>query len=417
MGKADATNRPVDVPLMARVRNLRRERKAHRPTSWTVPYLELNTTMRRLVGALLILPALAAAQVRPTNATIVREVDSLARAFVAAGSTPSIAISITRGGNPVVTGAWGKADIEQNVDATPISIYELGSATKQFTAAAVMQLVDQGKVKLDESIGTYLPSLPEAWRAVTVHQLLNHTSGIPNYTAVPAWPQRWGEEMTPDTMIAPTFNLPMDFAPGTKYKYDNQGYVLLGMIIERVTGKRWIVDFAERFAKPLGLSSTRACDVASIIPHRARGYDLLNDTVVNAPYFSVSQAFSAGAICSTVGDMARWNLALHTGKVVSAASYRLMTTPEGAAAASRYGFGLIIDTIAGHKLIQHGGSIPGFTSANAWVAGEELSVTVLANSLRGNPGLLSRQVLRAALGLPPAPPTVTGRRPPASSPK
>jgi len=373
--------------------------------------------MRRLVSTLLIVPALAAAQVRPTNATIVHEVDSLARAFVAAGSTPSIAISVTRGGNPIVTGAWGKADIEQNVDATPVSVYELGSATKQFTAAAIMQLVDQGKVKLDESIGSYLPSLPEAWRAVTVHQLLNHTSGIPNYTAVPAWPNRWGEEMTPDTMIAPTFNLPMDFAPGTKFKYDNQGYVLLGMIIEQVTGRRWVVDFAERIAKPLGLTSTRVCDVNSIIPHRVRGYDRLNDTLVNAPFFSVSQAFSAGAICSTVGDMARWNYALHTGNVVSAASYRLMTSPEGAAAASRYGFGLIIDTIAGHKLIQHGGSIPGFTSANAWVAGEDLSVTVLANSLRGNPGLLSRQVLRAALGLQPAPPTVTGRRPPASNPE
>ena len=280
-----------------------------------------------------------------------------------------------------------------------------------------MQLVDEGKVKLDESIGTYLPSLPEAWRAVTVHQLLNHTSGIPNYTAVPAWPKRWGEEMTPDSLIAPTANLPMDFAPGTKYKYDNQGYVLLGMIIERVTGKRWEADFAERIAKPLGLTSTRVCDVNSIIPHRVRGYDRLNDTLVNAPYFSVSQAFSAGAICSTVGDMARWNFALHTGKVVSAASYRLMTTPEGAAAASKYGFGLIIDTIAGHKLIQHGGSIPGFTSANAWVSEEELSVTVLANSLRGNPGLLSRQILRAALGLPPAAPSTTVRRLPASDPE
>jgi D-alanyl-D-alanine carboxypeptidase len=269
--------------------------------------------MRRLLATLLAVPAVASAQVPPTTATIVRRVDSLAKAFLAAGSTPSVAISITRHGKPIVMRAWGKADLEQNVDATAESVYELGSATKQFTAAAVMQLIEQGKVKLDDSIAAYLPSLPEAWRVVTVHQLLNHTSGIPNYTAVPAWQIHWAEEKTPDSLIVYTTNLPMDFAPGTKYKYDNQGYILLGMIIERVTGRHWEADLADRFAKPLGLRSTRICDAGSIIPHRVRGYQRLGDTLVNAPYFSVSQAFSAGAICSTVGDSARWNYALNNG--------------------------------------------------------------------------------------------------------
>jgi D-alanyl-D-alanine carboxypeptidase len=365
--------------------------------------------MRRLASVLLLAPALAAAQARPTTAALAHQVDSLARAFVAAGSTPSVAIAVTRGGTTLVTGGWGKADLEQNVDATAASVYELGSATKQFTSAAVMQLVDQGKVTLEAPIATYLPALPDAWRAVTVHQLLNHTSGIPNYTSVPAWPRHWAEEMRPDSLIVLTATLPMDFAPGTKYKYDNQGYVLLGMIIERVTGKRWESDLADRLTTPLGLTATRPCDVGTIIPHRVRGYEKHGDTLVNMPYFSVSQAYSAGAICSTVGDVARWNYALHTGKVVSPASYALMTTPDGAAAASRYGFGLQIDTIAGHKLISHGGNIPGFASANAWVAGEELSVTVLSNTLTGNPGLLSRQIMRAALGLPPAAPPAPRR--------
>ncbi len=366
--------------------------------------------MRRVILALLLVPALAAAQTRPTTADVVRRVDSLAKAFVAAGSTPSIAIAITRGGKTIVMGAWGKSDIEQNVGATAQSVYEIGSATKQFTAAAVMQLVEQGKVKLDESLATYVPTVPEAWRVATVRHLLNHTSGIPNYTAVAAWPKRWAEEMTADSLIAPTTTLPMDFAPGTKFSYDNQGYVLLGMIIERVTGKPWATDLKERFTTPLGLSSTRICDAAAIIPNRARGYDVKDGAVINAPYFGVSQAFSAGAICSTVGDLARWNYALHTGKVVSAASYQMMTTPEGAAIANRYGFGLTVDTIGGHKLIQHGGSIPGFATANAWVAVEELSVTVLSNNLRGNPGQLSRQVMRAALGLPLVPsPSADGR--------
>ncbi|MDB4916676.1 MAG: beta-lactamase [Gemmatimonadetes bacterium] len=369
--------------------------------------------MRRIAAAVLLLPALASAQARPATEALVRQVDSLAKAFVAAGSTPSVSISIVRGGNALVMGAWGKADVEQGVEATAASVYEIGSGTKQFTAAAIMQLIEQGKVKLEEPIATYLTGLPDAWRVVTVHQLLNHTSGIPNYTAVAAWAPHWAEEKKPDSLVAYSAHLPMDFAPGTKYKYDNQGYVLLGIIIERVTGKRWQDDFAERITKPLGLGSTRICDVGSIIPHRVRGYEKLNDTLVNAPYFSVSQAYAAGAICSTVGDMARWNRALHTGKVVSPASYRLMTTPDGAAAATRYGFGLQVDTIAGHTLISHGGNIPGFASANAWVADEELSVTVLSNAIAGNPGLLSRQVMRAALGLPPAPPVT--RRPPSGA--
>jgi CubicO group peptidase (beta-lactamase class C family) len=298
--------------------------------------------MRRLALALLTVPALVSAQARPNTETLQRQVDSLAKAFLAGGTTPSVTLAMTRGGKTLVSASWGKADLEQGVDATPASIYEIGSATKQFTSSAIMQLVEQDKVKLEEPINTYLPGLPEAWRAVTVHQLLNHTSGIPNYTAVAAWATHWAEEKRPDSLIVYTAKL--------------------------------------------------------------------NDTLVNAPAFSMSQAYAAGAICSTAGDLAKWNYALHTGKVVSPASYALMTTPDGAAAASRYGFGLSVDTIAGHKLVSHGGNIPGFATANSWVADEELSVTVFANAIAGNPGQLLRQVMRAALGLPPAAPVT--RRPP-----
>ena len=367
--------------------------------------------MRRLIPLVLLVPALAAAQAGPSAATLRGRIDSLARAFLAAGSTPSVSIAVVHRGITVASFALGKADVEQDVAATPASVYQIGSATKQFTSTAVMQLVDQGRITLEAPIGTYLPALPHAWRAATVHQLLNHTSGIPNYTAAPAWPAHWAEEKRPDSLIAYTTGQPMEFAPGTKYKYDNQGYVLLGMIIERVTGKTWQADFADRFSR-LGLGSTRPCDASPIIPHRVRGYERHGDTLVNAAYFSVSQAYSAGGLCATTGDMALWNHALHTGTLVSPASYRLMTTPDGVAAASKYGFGLQVDTIAGHVLISHGGGIPGFASANSWVADEELSVTVLANTLTANPGLLARQILRAALGLPPAAPAPSRPAPP-----
>ena len=194
----------------------------------------------------------------------------------------------------------------------------------------------------------------------------------------------------------------MDFAPGTNWSYDNSGYVVLGMLIEKATGRSWGDDLAERFAKPLGLSDTRNCMTEPLIPRRALGYDSKDGQWINAKYLAMSQPFSAGAICSTVGDLIRWNRALHTGKVVSAESYRLMTTADGAATkgARQYGFGLQIDSVAGRKAISHGGGIHGFITANTWIPSAELSVTVLTNSGSAKSGELMRQLARAALGVP-----------------
>ena len=361
--------------------------------------------MRRFViAAVIVLPFSLSAQGLPPVAAVARMADSLAQAFIVHES-PSVAIALVRGRDTITLKAWGKADLEQEVAATPRSVYRIGSVTKQFTSAAVMQLVEQGKVKLDDSIATYLPTLPVAWRPVTVRQLLNHTSGIPSYTGIgAAWQRRWGEEMNPDTLVALTANMPMWFAPGTNWRYDNSGYVVLGMLIEKITGHPWGTDIAERFSKPLGLEDTRDCLVTPIIPRRARGYDPSGETWINTPYLAMSQPYSAGAMCSTVGDLAKWNRALNTGHVVSAASYALMTTPEGAASSSHYGFGLAKDTIAGRPMIAHGGGINGFSTGNAWVPSAELSITVLANSSAARSDELVKQLARAALGAPLAQP-------------
>lgn len=345
----------------------------------------------------------APAQTPPPITDVARITDSLAQDFIKTGKSPSVAIGLVRGADTVVLQAWGLADIEQDVPATARTVYRIGSVTKQFTAAAVMQLVDQNKVKLDDSIATYLPALPAAWRRVTVRQLLNHTSGIPSYTDVgDRWRRRWGEEMTPDTLVAMTASDTVWFAPGSGWRYDNTGYVLLGMLIEKVTGRSWGSDLAERFAKPLGLGDTRECLNTPIIARRARGYEKEGEAWENTTYLAMTQPYSAGAICSTVGDLVRWNRELHTGHVVSSASYALMTTPEGAAdkSAMRYGFGLMRDTLAGRPIITHGGGIHGFITANAWVPSAELSVTVLTNSGSARAGPLLDQVVRAALGVP-----------------
>ena len=358
--------------------------------------------MRRFVTvAVFVLPVSLGGQGLPPVTAVARVADSLAQAFIADHVAPSVAIALVRGRDTITMRAWGRADLEQDVAATPRSAYRIGSMTKQFTSAAVMQLVEQGKVKLDDPIATYLPALPVAWRAVTVRQLLNHTSGIPSYTDIgPAWQRRWGEEMNPDTLVALTANKPMSFAPGTNWRYDNSGYVVLGILIEKITGHSWGADIAERFAKPLGLEDTRECLATPIIPRRVRGYDATENGWVNAAYLAMSQPYSAGAMCSTVGDIARWNRALHTGHVVSAASYALMTTPEGVAARFRYGFGLAQDTAGGQLMITHGGGINGFASGNAWVPSAELSITVLANSSSARSDDLVKQLARAALGAP-----------------
>jgi D-alanyl-D-alanine carboxypeptidase len=349
--------------------------------------------------SLIAAPVSARAQSYPSKAVVARIADSLATDFLAKRGAPGMSIAVVRGRDTLVMRGWGKADLENDVPATAATVYRIGSVTKQFTSARVMQLVEQGQLALDDAIGTHLPNLPAAWRAVTVRQLLNHTGGVPSYTNIgPRWVRRWGEEMTPDTLVALTAGDTMWFAPGSKWSYDNTGYVVLGMLVEKITGRPWATEIGEVLASPLGLADTRNCLTQPIIPHRAQGYAEANGAWINAPFLAMTQPYAAGAMCSTVRDLARWNRALGTGRVVSAASYALMTTPTGAAAASRYGFGLARDTLAGHTVIQHGGGINGFITSNVWVPDAELSVTVLTNSSSARPDTVMRQLVRAALG-------------------
>ena len=343
------------------------------------------------------------AQPLPAARLVATRVDSLARAWIATRGSPGLSIAVVRDRDTLVFAAWGMAELENDVAATPRTVYEIGSITKQFTSAAVMQEVERGRVRLDDSIATYLPTLPAAWRPVTVRQLLNHTSGIPSYTNLGVrWVRRWGEEMPPDTLVALTAGEPMSFPPGTQWQYNNTGYVILGMLIEKVTSRSWADDVQARFAGPLGLPDTRWCDVKPIIARRARGYEPDGRSFRNAAFLAMTQPFSAGALCSTVGDLSKWNALLHGGRVVSATSYAAMTTPAGAAATGRmrYGFGLAADTLGGRTMIQHGGGINGFLSENAWFPDSRTSVTVFTNSGSGSPGKLMRQVARAALGIP-----------------
>ncbi len=366
------------------------------------------TTRRRFAASVLTVPALllavslpALAQKAPAATRLRATVDSLARAFVAAAGAPAVSVQVVRGRDTIVKAGYGMADLEQKVPAGAETVYRIGSITKQFTSASVMRLAEQKKLSLDDSIGAYLPTLPATWRGVTIRQLLNHTSGIPSYTDTgDRWRRRWGEPMTTDTLVAITARDSMWFAPGSRWRYDNTGYVVLGMLLDKLTGEAYPEYVEKELARPLGLQHTYYCDDLRVIPGRARGYERVPDGWRNATYLSMTQPYSAGALCSTVGDLARWDALLATGRVVSAESYRAMTTPQGAAARSRYGFGLMLDSLGGRVMVTHGGGINGFITDNAYFPADSLSVTVLTNSGSARPNALLRNIARAALGVP-----------------
>lgn len=364
----------------------------------------------RFTAAILLLPATLAAQA-PSHARERARIDSMLSAEVAGVPIAGLSVAVVKGRDTVLLKGYGYADLENAVPVTPASVFRIGSVTKQFTSSAVMQLVEKGRLSLDDTIGAMLPGAPRRWGGITLRQLLNHTSGIPSYTDIGTrWQRRWREDMLPDTIIALTAGDSMWFAPGTKWRYDNTGYVLLGMILERATGRPYPRYLDETFFKPLGLTGTLYCYPREIVRHRASGYDRVGKQFLNAEYLSMTQPYAAGSLCSTTADLVKWTDALHSGKIVSAASFAAMTTPTGPAAASHYGFGLQVDSLEKHPRISHGGGIHGFVSMVARYPADSLTVVVLVNSPPAPIGVIANNVARIMFGLPLegiAPPRVT----------
>lgn len=342
-------------------------------------------------------------EARPSAEEARRVIDSLANDAVREGRFSSVSVGVVRGRDTVLLAAYGLADREGNVPAGPDVAYRLASITKQFTAALVLQLAGEGRLSLDDTVGKWLPQVPEAWRGVTVTQLLNHTSGIPSYTSLgPTWVQRWGEDLAPDTIIALTFDRPMDFAPGTSQRYNNTGYMILGRIIERATGKSYAEAVEARLATPLGLDGLSYCPSRPTSATDARPYERVpGGGFVPAQYLSMAHPYAAGALCATARDLVKWNAALHGGRVVPAPLYQRMITPEGAATKARYAFGLGRDSVAGHAAIAHNGGINGGSTEGWYFPDDSATIVVLANTGNGGAiGKLARQMARAVYGVP-----------------
>ena len=338
----------------------------------------------------------------PSLARLAARIDSAARDLIATKKTPSLSVAISQKGRTVFAQAFGSADLEQQVAARPGTVYLIGSITKQFTAAAILGLVEEGALSLDDSLGKFFPAWPAATRAVTVRQLLNHTSGIKDYTNVPRWLRLMALPLPPDSMIALFRDEPTDFAPGTEWRYDNSGYYLLGLIIEKAAGEPYPRHLERRLFAPLGLHATRYCSSRPVVPDRAPGYSATPAGFENAAPISLDQAFAAGAICSTASDLLAWTRALQTGRVIKPASYQLMTTPIPlpGGKAQTYGFGLGVGTFSGHRMISHNGGINGFNAQMASYPDDSLIVAVLVNVESGEADKFERKVSRWALGIP-----------------
>jgi CubicO group peptidase (beta-lactamase class C family) len=326
-----------------------------------------------------VLPVALSCCARPApppveHSDVAGQVDARVATYLRETHAPGLSVAVVRAGrDTLVFHGYGLADVEDGVRATPETVFPIASVTKQFTAAAVMRLAQEGRLSLGDTLGMHLPGLPAAWRGLRVSQLLNHTSGIPTHPVLLA------EGVSPDSVVARAAKEPLEFAAGTQWSYSNVGYRVLGLMIEKVSGRSYAAYLESRIFRPAGMTATHFCETNPPKGRRAVGYLARDTGVAVAPLTNMRFVFASGGLCSTVGDMAAWNHALARGRVVTPASLARMTDPEGAARASGYGYGLIVQRIDEHRVFGHGGELEGFRSSNAYLPDDSLSVTVLTN--------------------------------------
>jgi CubicO group peptidase (beta-lactamase class C family) len=285
-------------------------------------------------------------------------------------------VLVAKDGEPLLRQGFGLAHREWNVPHEATGKFRLGSLTKQFTATAILQLMERGALALDDKIARHYPEAPTAWRDVSLLHLLTHTSGIPSYTSIPGFFQQMAHiDRTPREIIALTEAEPPEFAPGTTFKYCNGGYVILGQVIERLSGRAYEDYVREEILQPLGLGNTGYEHVETIIPQRVPGYRIRNGKIENAAYLAMSLPYAAGSIYSTVDDLLAWQRALAAAKPIGAASRDLMFRDHG----HGYGFGWGIQSQFSRRQFVHAGGINGFSVVLSHYPDADLTIILLAN--------------------------------------
>lgn len=313
------------------------------------------------------------------------------------------AIALVAKGNEVLyRKAVGMADLENNISLTPNHVIEIGSITKQITAVAILMLLEEGKLSLEDPIEKFVEKYPTHGYKITIHHLLTHTSGIKSYTSMEKWTKLWRQDMTPMEMIDLFKNEPMDFAPGEKWSYNNSAYFILGYVIEKASGMPYPEYVEKKIFAPLGMKNSYYGSMSKIILNRARPYQKRDNEFRNAEYLSLTQPYAAGSIMSTVDDLLTWNTAVHAGKLVKKETLQKAETGYklNNGKPTYYGYGWGIDEIKGSPVYEHSGGIFGYTTNGIYFPKENVYVIVLTNRDDQGPEDLSIKMAALAIGKP-----------------
>jgi CubicO group peptidase (beta-lactamase class C family) len=329
------------------------------------------------------------AQVIQPTADDLSGMDQRIQAEMAANNIPGVLIGVASRGRLVHVKSYGLANVELGVPVSDSTVFEIGSISKQFVATAIMLLVEDGRIGLDDGIHEYLYDLPSEWLGVTVRQLLTHTSGIPDYEEIQTY-EAYRFRFTPEQIIRVAHSRPMDFEPGTGWYYSNTGYFLLSLIVERIEGRPLGQVLQSRVFEPLGMNQTRLADPEDIIPHRASGYwvDRMGVELMNRDATQTSSTLGAGGIASSVHDMAKWDEALNGDGILSDESKSAMWTPVVLpnGDSTGYGFGWSVGEYRGYPSVGHGGQVSGFVADFRRLPDQEVAIIVFANRYRVSSG-------------------------------
>jgi D-alanyl-D-alanine carboxypeptidase len=370
---------------------------------------------RRLLGA--AGSGASGAPIVRIDPELAARMDHVAERLLSESNVAGFSVAVARRGAVVFADGYGFADLRGGVPASADTVYGIGSITKQFTAAAMLRLQEQGELALDDAINTHLPGYPPNGQRITIQQLLSHTSGIPELTAQASYGETSEVAVPREAIMREVLSLPLDFVPGTQWRYSNSGYVLAGMIIERVTGLSYGTYLTDSILRPLGLQDTSVCPEDRSSAPYARGYEQETGrwarairlgqplSLIPAGTVDLSIASSAGAGCSTVLELLAWAEALRSGAVLSPASYRAMITPASLPDGSTapYGMGFFLREFGTHRAIVHGGIIEnGFVGMLGDFPDDDLTVAVLANTFIADPESLMDGILREVFDEPDA---------------
>jgi CubicO group peptidase (beta-lactamase class C family) len=343
--------------------------------NWENNMIKWIATICLLAAVAIAGPAMAS----PDAKTFRKQVNRFVEAEINAQKVPGMAIAVLHKGKVVIARGYGRATVEHEVAVTNTTIFQSGSLGKMFTAAAVMTQVEQGRMNLDDSISKYLPEAPSSWRSITIRHLLTHTSGIPDFNP----DIDFRRDYTEDELAKAAYPLSLEFVPGSRWRYSNTGYLLLGIVVKKATGQSYLDILDMEVFKPLGMRTARGISESDIVPHRASGYKLVNDALKNQDWVSPTMNSTAdGSLYLSLDDMIAWAQGVERGKVLSPAAWQQVLAPVRLNSGSSYpyGFGWRIAEADGKAVYYHGGAWQGFRTYFSRYLGDDLTIILLTNS-------------------------------------